>query len=90
MELEAGSEIMKCFKDQGVKWLFLKVWGKIVKVTKPQGAKRKFTLFIIFIIQYIYSNINENGLLNYLLQIVCEVQQLIIVNKMEKRYCVMS
>ncbi|MFS7995660.1 hypothetical protein Hanom_Chr12g01120561 [Helianthus anomalus] len=47
MELEAGSEIMKVFKDQGVKWLFLKVWGKTVKVTKPQGAKRKFTLFLM-------------------------------------------
>ncbi|MFS7980302.1 hypothetical protein Hanom_Chr10g00937861 [Helianthus anomalus] len=45
MELEAGSEIIKGFIDQGVKWLFLKVWGKTVKVTKPQGAKRKFTLY---------------------------------------------
>ncbi|MFS7934242.1 hypothetical protein Hanom_Chr05g00389261 [Helianthus anomalus] len=44
MELETGSEIMKGFIDQGVNWLFLKVWGKTVKVTKPQGAKRKFTL----------------------------------------------
>ncbi|MFS7996948.1 hypothetical protein Hanom_Chr12g01135961 [Helianthus anomalus] len=46
MELEARSEIMKGFRDQGVKWLFLKVWGKTVKVTKPQGAKRKFTPFV--------------------------------------------
>ncbi|MFS7906407.1 hypothetical protein Hanom_Chr01g00058821 [Helianthus anomalus] len=44
MELEAGSKIMKDFIDQGVNWLFLKVWGKTVKVTKPQGAKQKFTL----------------------------------------------
>ncbi|MFS7921715.1 hypothetical protein Hanom_Chr03g00240181 [Helianthus anomalus] len=49
MELEAGSEIMKGFIDQGVNWLFLKVWGKTVKVTKPQGAKRKFTLpFLLY------------------------------------------
>ncbi|MFS8010666.1 hypothetical protein Hanom_Chr14g01299711 [Helianthus anomalus] len=34
-------------KHQGVKWLFLKVWSKTVKVTKPQGAKRKFTLIIL-------------------------------------------
>ncbi|MFS7942877.1 hypothetical protein Hanom_Chr06g00493611 [Helianthus anomalus] len=30
-------------KHQGVKWLFLKVWSKTVKVTKPHRAKRKFT-----------------------------------------------
>ncbi|MFS7915211.1 hypothetical protein Hanom_Chr02g00162641 [Helianthus anomalus] len=47
MELEARSEIMKGFIDQGVNWLFLKVWDKTVKVTKPQGAKRKFTLELI-------------------------------------------
>ncbi|MFS8021162.1 hypothetical protein Hanom_Chr16g01424201 [Helianthus anomalus] len=45
MELEAGSKLAKKTKHQGVKWLFLKVWRKTVKVTKPQGAKRKFTLF---------------------------------------------
>ncbi|MFS7987810.1 hypothetical protein Hanom_Chr11g01027241 [Helianthus anomalus] len=39
MELEAGSKLTTKLKHQGVKWLFLKVWGKIVKVTKPQGAK---------------------------------------------------
>ncbi|MFS7957355.1 hypothetical protein Hanom_Chr07g00665421 [Helianthus anomalus] len=44
MALGAGSEIEMSFIDQGVKWLFLKVWGKTVKVTKPQGAKQKFTL----------------------------------------------
>ncbi|MFS7979955.1 hypothetical protein Hanom_Chr10g00933751 [Helianthus anomalus] len=49
MELEAGSEIMKGFIDQGVKWLFLKVWGTTVKVTKPQGAKRKFTQNIMIV-----------------------------------------
>ncbi|MFS8002325.1 hypothetical protein Hanom_Chr13g01200771 [Helianthus anomalus] len=43
MELETGSEMEKGFIDQGVSWLLLKVWGKTVKVTKPQGAKRKFT-----------------------------------------------
>ncbi|KAF5807521.1 hypothetical protein HanXRQr2_Chr05g0234621 [Helianthus annuus] len=43
MELVAGSKLAKKPKHQGVKWLFLKVWGKTVKVTKPQGAKRKFT-----------------------------------------------
>ncbi|MFS7952578.1 hypothetical protein Hanom_Chr07g00608561 [Helianthus anomalus] len=43
MELEAGSKLAKKPKHQGVKWLFLKVWSKTVKVTKPQGAKRKFT-----------------------------------------------
>ncbi|MFS7975365.1 hypothetical protein Hanom_Chr10g00879711 [Helianthus anomalus] len=45
MELEAGSKLTTKSKHQGVKWLFLKVWGKTVKVPKPQGAKRKFTLF---------------------------------------------
>ncbi|MFS8019262.1 hypothetical protein Hanom_Chr15g01401731 [Helianthus anomalus] len=45
MELEAESEIMKGFIDQGVNWLFLKVWGKTIKVTKPHGAKRKFIIF---------------------------------------------
>ncbi|MFS8003408.1 hypothetical protein Hanom_Chr13g01213651 [Helianthus anomalus] len=48
MELDARSEIMKGFIDQGVNWLFLKVWDKTIKVTKPQGAKRKFTPIIIF------------------------------------------
>ncbi|MFS7967459.1 hypothetical protein Hanom_Chr09g00785981 [Helianthus anomalus] len=43
MKLEAGSKLAKKPKHQGVKWLFLKVWSKTVKVTKPQGAKRKFT-----------------------------------------------
>ncbi|MFS7924677.1 hypothetical protein Hanom_Chr03g00275481 [Helianthus anomalus] len=43
MELEAGSKLTKKPKHQGVKWLFLKVWRKTVKVTKPQEAKRKFT-----------------------------------------------
>ncbi|MFS7915931.1 hypothetical protein Hanom_Chr02g00171181 [Helianthus anomalus] len=43
MELEAVSKLAKKPKHQGVKWLFLKVWSKTVKVTKPQGAKRKFT-----------------------------------------------
>ncbi|MFS7940507.1 hypothetical protein Hanom_Chr05g00465251 [Helianthus anomalus] len=43
MELEAGSKLAKKPKHQGVKWLFLKVWSKTVKVTKPRGAKRKFT-----------------------------------------------
>ncbi|MFS7967154.1 hypothetical protein Hanom_Chr09g00782441 [Helianthus anomalus] len=49
MELEAGSKLITKSKHQGVKWLFLKVWGKTVKVTKPQGAKRKFTLTLYFI-----------------------------------------
>ncbi|MFS7974720.1 hypothetical protein Hanom_Chr10g00872021 [Helianthus anomalus] len=44
MELEAGSKLAKKPKHQGVKWLFLKVWSKTVKVIKPQGAKHKFTL----------------------------------------------
>ncbi|MFS8034191.1 hypothetical protein Hanom_Chr17g01578331 [Helianthus anomalus] len=44
MALGAGSKMEIRFIDQGVKWLFSKVWGKTVKVTKPQGAKRKFTL----------------------------------------------
>ncbi|MFS8029990.1 hypothetical protein Hanom_Chr17g01528841 [Helianthus anomalus] len=43
MALGAGSEIEISLIDEGVKWLFLKVWGKTVKVTEPQGAKRKFT-----------------------------------------------
>ncbi|MFS7940465.1 hypothetical protein Hanom_Chr05g00464761 [Helianthus anomalus] len=47
MELETGSKIIKCFIDQGVNWLFLKVWGKTIKVTKSQGAKRKFTLNVV-------------------------------------------
>ncbi|MFS7965298.1 hypothetical protein Hanom_Chr09g00760631 [Helianthus anomalus] len=33
MELEAGSKLAKKPKHQGVKWLFLKVWSKTVKVT---------------------------------------------------------
>ncbi|MFS7944236.1 hypothetical protein Hanom_Chr06g00509681 [Helianthus anomalus] len=45
--LPAGSKLATKPKHQGVKWLFLKVWGKTVKVTKPQGAKRKFTLYYI-------------------------------------------
>ncbi|MFS7959050.1 hypothetical protein Hanom_Chr08g00686091 [Helianthus anomalus] len=49
MALEAGSEIEISFIDQGVNWLFLKVWGKTVKTTKPQGAKRKFTLTYILL-----------------------------------------
>ncbi|MFS7916346.1 hypothetical protein Hanom_Chr02g00176051 [Helianthus anomalus] len=44
MELETGSKLAKKPKHQGVKWLFLKVWSKTVKVAKPQGANRKFTL----------------------------------------------
>ncbi|KAJ0810963.1 hypothetical protein HanPI659440_Chr01g0032661 [Helianthus annuus] len=39
----ARSKLATKQKYQGVKWLFLKVWGKTVKVTKSQGAKRKFT-----------------------------------------------
>ncbi|MFS7900921.1 hypothetical protein Hanom_Chr00s152310g01822391 [Helianthus anomalus] len=45
MELEAGSKMEKPSQIIGAKWLFLKVWGKTDKVTKPQGAKRKFTHF---------------------------------------------
>ncbi|MFS8015845.1 hypothetical protein Hanom_Chr15g01361521 [Helianthus anomalus] len=41
---EQTSKKKKKQKHQGVKWLFLKVWSKTVKVTKPQRAKRKFTL----------------------------------------------
>ncbi|MFS8019170.1 hypothetical protein Hanom_Chr15g01400761 [Helianthus anomalus] len=41
--LPAGSKLATKLKHQGVKWLFLKVWGKTVKVTKPRGAKWKFT-----------------------------------------------
>ncbi|MFS7950929.1 hypothetical protein Hanom_Chr07g00588971 [Helianthus anomalus] len=52
MELEAGSEIMKGFIDQGVNWLFLKVWGKTIKVKKPQGAKQKFTQEIMFLFSF--------------------------------------
>ncbi|MFS7961803.1 hypothetical protein Hanom_Chr08g00719341 [Helianthus anomalus] len=48
MALGAGSEIEISFIDQGVKWLFLKVWGKTVKTIKPQRAKRKFTLKFIY------------------------------------------
>ncbi|KAJ0470974.1 hypothetical protein HanIR_Chr14g0724581 [Helianthus annuus] len=47
MVLGARSEIEINFIDQGVNWLFLKVWGKTIKVTKAQGAKRKFTLISI-------------------------------------------
>ncbi|MFS7980971.1 hypothetical protein Hanom_Chr10g00945451 [Helianthus anomalus] len=43
IELEAESKLTTKSKHQGVKWLFFKVWGKTVKVTKPQGAKQKFT-----------------------------------------------
>ncbi|MFS7913835.1 hypothetical protein Hanom_Chr02g00146401 [Helianthus anomalus] len=41
-----GGEHAKKPKHQGVKWLFLKVWSKTVKMTKPHGVKRKFTLSI--------------------------------------------
>ncbi|MFS7912688.1 hypothetical protein Hanom_Chr02g00132841 [Helianthus anomalus] len=44
MALGARSEIKTSFIDQGVKWLFLTIWGKTVKTTNPHGAKRKFTL----------------------------------------------
>ncbi|MFS7951316.1 hypothetical protein Hanom_Chr07g00593641 [Helianthus anomalus] len=44
----AGSKLATKPKYQGVKWLFLKVWRKTIKVTKPQGAKRKFTLILIY------------------------------------------
>ncbi|MFS7966096.1 hypothetical protein Hanom_Chr09g00769871 [Helianthus anomalus] len=50
MALGAGSEIEICYIDQGVKCPFLKVWGKSVKTTKPQGAKQKFTLKCILVI----------------------------------------
>ncbi|KAF5753437.1 hypothetical protein HanXRQr2_Chr17g0780141 [Helianthus annuus] len=49
MELDAGSKLAKKPKYLGVKWLFLKVWSKTVKVTKPQGVKRKFTQNPIFL-----------------------------------------
>ena len=48
MALGAESEVEISLIDQGVKCLFLKVWGKTVKVTKPQGAKRKFTLNLYY------------------------------------------
>ncbi|MFS7992169.1 hypothetical protein Hanom_Chr12g01079081 [Helianthus anomalus] len=51
----AGSKLATKPKHQGVKWLFLKVWGKTVKVIKPQGAKRKFTLFFISLLVVITS-----------------------------------
>ncbi|MFS7889401.1 hypothetical protein Hanom_Chr00s000004g01606591 [Helianthus anomalus] len=40
-------------KHQGVKWLFLKVRSKTVKVTKPQRAKRKFTLFFFLLFSHL-------------------------------------
>ncbi|MFS7939543.1 hypothetical protein Hanom_Chr05g00453011 [Helianthus anomalus] len=46
MELEAGSKLATNSKYQGGKWLFLNYLSKTVKMTKPQGAKRKFTLNI--------------------------------------------
>ncbi|MFS7952849.1 hypothetical protein Hanom_Chr07g00611751 [Helianthus anomalus] len=46
MELEAGSKMKISLKNQGGKWLFLNYWSKTVEMTKPQGAKRKFTLFL--------------------------------------------
>ncbi|MFS7989982.1 hypothetical protein Hanom_Chr11g01053431 [Helianthus anomalus] len=45
--VRGGEQTGKKPKHQGVKWLFLKVWSKTVKVTKPQGAKRKFTLNLL-------------------------------------------
>ncbi|MFS7988220.1 hypothetical protein Hanom_Chr11g01032111 [Helianthus anomalus] len=42
--VRGGEQTGKKPKHQRVKWLFLKVWSKTVKVTKPQGVKRKFTL----------------------------------------------
>ncbi|MFS7889513.1 hypothetical protein Hanom_Chr00s000004g01607881 [Helianthus anomalus] len=47
MELSTWSKLTTKSKHQGVKWLFLKVWGKTIKVIKPQGAKRKFTLYLV-------------------------------------------
>ncbi|MFS8023525.1 hypothetical protein Hanom_Chr16g01452461 [Helianthus anomalus] len=47
MELSPWSKMATKPKHQGVKWPFLKVWGKTVKTTKPQGAKRMFTLINI-------------------------------------------
>ncbi|MFS7941583.1 hypothetical protein Hanom_Chr06g00478001 [Helianthus anomalus] len=45
--LPAGSKLATRPKHQGVKWIFLKFWGKTVKMTKPWGAKRKLTLLTI-------------------------------------------
>ncbi|MFS7945576.1 hypothetical protein Hanom_Chr06g00525901 [Helianthus anomalus] len=41
MELESGRKLAIRSKHQGGKWSVLNDWGKTVKVTKPQGAKRK-------------------------------------------------
>ncbi|KAJ0536899.1 hypothetical protein HanIR_Chr09g0446801 [Helianthus annuus] len=40
--VKAWSKLAIRSKHQGVKWLFLKDWGKTIKMTKPQGAKQKF------------------------------------------------
>ncbi|MFS8014430.1 hypothetical protein Hanom_Chr15g01344401 [Helianthus anomalus] len=55
--LPEGSKLATKPKHQGVKWLFLKVCGKTVKVTKPQGVKQNFTqksnsttMYILFIL----------------------------------------
>ncbi|KAJ0783365.1 hypothetical protein HanLR1_Chr01g0019541 [Helianthus annuus] len=42
-----GSKLATKSKDQRGKWLFLNYWSKTVKMTKPQRAKRKFTLVYI-------------------------------------------
>ncbi|MFS8005434.1 hypothetical protein Hanom_Chr13g01237311 [Helianthus anomalus] len=53
--LHAWSKLATRPKHQRVKWLFLKVWGKTVKMTKPQGVKRKFTLsFFTFAYQIFF------------------------------------
>ncbi|MFS7939569.1 hypothetical protein Hanom_Chr05g00453311 [Helianthus anomalus] len=56
--LLAGSKLATKPKHQGVKWLFLKVWDKTVKVTKPQEAKEKFTLTL----NYVFYNIKSKSM----------------------------
>ncbi|MFS8008169.1 hypothetical protein Hanom_Chr14g01269531 [Helianthus anomalus] len=60
--VRAGSEIEISFIDQRVKCPFLKVWGKTVKVTKSQGAKRKFTQINIKVTSISYQYCIQNHL----------------------------
>ncbi|MFS7986110.1 hypothetical protein Hanom_Chr11g01006531 [Helianthus anomalus] len=48
MELSTWSKLATKPKHKEVKWLFLKIWGKIIKTIKPDGAKQKFTISVLY------------------------------------------
>ncbi|MFS7925109.1 hypothetical protein Hanom_Chr04g00280671 [Helianthus anomalus] len=49
MELEAGSKLTTKSKHQGVKWLFLKVWGKTVR---PNHGEQNGSLLLFLIVLF--------------------------------------